>query len=62
MESQPQNPEFRNNPENPCIMEQQWPRQTCAYEQTHQSLCCFHAQSMDAGEDKGQTCLTPLIC
>ena len=42
MESQPQNPEFRNNPENfrPCV-------------QTRQSLCCLHTQNMEVDEYNG---------
>ena len=51
MESQPKNPEFRNNPENfhPCLSHQSAGR-------TQTSLCtcpCCHTPSMDLDEKTG---------
>ena len=54
MESQPQNPEFRNNPEN----FHPWRfgttkahTHTCSNDQTHQSLSCLHTQKTGIDED-----------
>ena len=58
MKSQPQNPEFRNNPENfhPCLLHwrQQRLRPVCANTQTFLSLCCLYTERMEVDEDSDQ--------
>ena len=68
MESQPQNPKFRNNPENfhpwgqymrfwylfHSIGKQSSPRQAYEYGQSHQSLRCLNTQKMEDDEGSDQ--------